>query len=289
MRLIDLINSPWAIMPEMLREISAIYTTHMKGEKIDIKGIEERTGKTLKNKHQSYEIVGSVGIVPIEGVISKKMNLFGEISGGASSELIGRDINQLLDNPDVKSIVLKIDSPGGTVDGAEMLADIVYSVRGKKDIVAYTDGMMASAAYWIGAAADAVFIASDTTQVGSIGVIATHVDTSRAEESMGVKTTEIVAGKYKNIASRHMPLSQEGKAAIQEQIDYIYSVFVNSIAKYRGVSPADVLGKMADGKIFIGKQAEGVGLVDGVSTLGKLIDILNAAGVAVAIKYKQED
>ena len=284
MRLIDLINSPWAIMPEMLREISAIYTTHMKGEKIDIKGIEERTGKTLKNKQQSYEIVGSVGIVPIEGVISKKMNLFTEISGGASSELVGRDIIQLLNNPDVRSIVLKIDSPGGTVDGAEMLADIVYSARGKKDIVAYTDGMMASAAYWIGAAADAVFIASDTTQVGSIGVIATHVDISRAEESVGVKTTEIVAGKYKNIASQHMPLSIEGKAAIQEQIDYIYSVFVNSIAKYRGVSSADVLSKMADGKIFIGKQAEDAGLVDGVSTFDKLIDFLNAAGDAAVIK-----
>ena len=137
---------------------------------------------------------------------------------------------------------------------------------------------MASAAYWIGAAADAVVISSDVVQVGSIGVVATHTDVSKSEEMQGIKTTEIVAGKYKRIASQYAPLTQEGRQTIQDHLDYIYSAFVEDVAKFRGVSVDNVLSNMADGRVFIGKQSIDVGLMDGVSTIEKLIEDLNAAG-----------
>jgi hypothetical protein len=113
-------------------------------------------------------------------------------------------------------------------------------------------------------------------------VVASHVDFSKLEESLGVKTTEITAGKYKRIASEYAPLSKEGKAYIQEQVDHIYSVFVDAVAKHRGVSSEEVVQRMADGRIFIGRSALDAGLVDGVSTMEGLIGKLSAGEMTAA-------
>ncbi len=278
MRLLDVLNSPWAILPEQLREIQNIYLTHLRGEKIDIKGVEARIGKPLKNETKGFEIFGNVAVLSLEGVLAQKMNLFTEISGGMSTELISKDLQEVLKDESVKSVILNIDSPGGTSSGTPELANQVYDARKFKRIVAFTDNLMASAAYWIGAAADAVVISSDVVQVGSIGVVTTHTDISKAEEMAGKKTTELVAGKYKRIASQYAPLTQEGRDVIQGHLDYIYSAFVEDVARFRGVSVTTVLADMADGRVFIGRQAIEAGLVDGVSTLDALIADLNAAG-----------
>jgi len=117
--------------------------------------------------------------------------------------------------------------------------------------------------------------------VGSIGVVATHVDVSRAESARGVKTTEITAGKYKRIASSYEPLSAEGRASIQEQVDAIYEGFVEAVADGRGVSVRTVLSKMADGRVFIGKRAVDAGLADGVLSRDALIEQLASGEYAL--------
>lgn len=275
MKIIDILNSPWAILPERLAEICEIYNTHLRGEKIDLEAAAIRIGKPLNNERIPYRVDGGTATIDIHGVIAKKMNLFTEISGGASTQLIAKDFDAAMSDPDVHSIILAIDSPGGTVDGTEELAGIVAGARGKKKIVAHADGMMGSAAYWIGSAADKIFMAGETTAVGSIGVVGQHVDYSEREKQAGIRVTEITAGKYKRIASEHAPLSNEGKAYLQSQVDHIYSVFVDSVAKNRGVSSEKVLSDMADGKVFLGNQALKSGLVDGVSTLPNLVAGLN--------------
>ena len=152
------------------------------------------------------------------------------------------------------------------------LTNLIFENRGKKPIITYTDGMLLSAAYAIGAAADAVYISGDTTVVGSIGVVAAHEDISKMEEKLGMKTTEIYAGKFKRIASQYAPLSAEGFTSIKERVDYLYSVFINEVAKFRGIAAEDVFRKMStDVKpLFMGRQAVDAGLVDGVSTLEQL-------------------
>lgn len=274
MQIIDVINGFWSITPEMLREIQSIYATHLKGEKIDVKGIEARIGQPLNNTKEPLNIVDGVAVVSIHGIIAKRMNLLTQISGGVSTELTRKDIQAALDDPTAHSIILDIDSPGGTVDGTQELADFIHTARSEKPIVAFTNGMMTSAAYWIGSAADSITISSDTVTIGSIGVVTSHVDISKQEEQYGIKTTEITAGKLKRAASQYAPLSEVGRAVIQEQLDHIYTVFINSIARNRGVSVEKVL-TMADGKLFIGRQALQAGLVDGVSTFAELIQQLN--------------
>jgi capsid assembly protease len=267
MRLLDVINAPWAITPEMLGEIHAIYDRHMRGDKIDLESLSAQTGISFDTSPKGYTVEDGVAVLPIDGVIAKRMNLMTKISGGVSSELIGKDFAAALADRSVQAIVLAIDSPGGTVDGTPELADQIYQARGTKPIVAVTDGMMASAAYWIGSAADQVYISSEVALTGSIGVVTKHVDKSAAEAKRGIKTTEIFAGQYKRIASQYEPLTTEGRAYIQEAVDHAYGVFVDAVARNRGASIDTVLSQMADGRTFHGSQAVAAGLVDGVATL----------------------
>ena len=274
MRLLDVMTAPWAIQPDKLTEIRAIYETHMRGEKIDLHDLEARMWEPLNNEPPSMEVVNGVAVIPVDGVIAKRMNMLTKISGGVSTELVTRDVKAALADPSVKAIVMAIDSPGGSVDGTQELAQAIFNGRGTKPIIAYADGLMASAAYWIGSACDKVVMSGETAAIGSIGIVATHVDVSQAEKQQGVKTTEVVAGKYKRIVSQYAPLSEAGLQTMQDQVDYVYSVFVNDVAKHRGVTPDVVLKNMADGRIFFGSQAIEAGLVDGFATLDSLVSAL---------------
>ena len=271
MNITDVLNSPWAIMPEKLRAISEVYAAHLRREKVDIDAIEARIGRPLVNAEQGYDVVDGVAVIPIAGVIGKKMNMMSAISGGASTELITRDINAAIADPDVNSILLRIESPGGTVDGTEGLANLVRVASGSKPIMAFADGLMASAAYWIGSAAIEIVASGATTMVGSIGVVTSHTDVSKANADAGYTVTDISAGKYKRIASQNAPLSEEGRATIQDQVDQIYSIFVNTVASNRGVSVDVVLADMADGRVFLADQAQTRGLIDHIATFEETI------------------
>lgn len=266
MKLLDVLTAPWAIVPDKLLEIQNIYATHLRGDKIDLKAVEAQLGKPLQNEPKRYEHQNGVGIVRVDGVLARRANLFMRISGGTSTEQMRAQFREALADRDAASILLVIDSPGGTVDGTQEFAEEIFRARGRKPITAVALGTIASAAYWIGAAADELYLASDTTVAGSIGVVATHVDVSRAEEKLGFKTTEITAGKYKRIASQYAPLSQEGRASIQDMVDDIYTAFVQDVAAFRGTSVETVLERMADGRIFLGGKAIDAGLADGFAT-----------------------
>ena len=270
MKLLDILTSPWAIEQSKLNEIVGIYLTHLRGEKIDIKSLEDRLGEPLERKDQGYSIENGVGIITIDGVIAQKANMFTKISGGCSLQMLERDFRMAMEDPEVERILLYIDSPGGSTAALET-SDMIRSMRGRKPIIAFTDGQMCSAAVAIGTAADRVYISGESTCVGSIGVVCAHTDQSEYDRKMGIKVTEITSGRYKRIASSHEPLREEGREYIQSQCDYLYSAFISLVSENRGVDIEKVLNDMAEGKVFIGKQAIDVGLVDGVSSMDSLL------------------
>lgn len=273
MKLLDLLNAPWAITSEKLLELQAIYTTHTMGEKIDIAAIEARIGGPLNNTPATYTVLpGGVAILPIEGVMAPKANLFMQISGGASTQMLTKQINLAMQDPHVTSMILSIDSPGGSVFGTPELAKVIYDAAQVKPIVSVAEATMASAAYWAGSAANAIYITGPTVNVGSIGVVATHSYNPASAGSRVV--TEITAGKYKRMGTPEKPLDKEGAAYIQGQVDHIYQVFVGAVSEHRKASVDDVLEHMADGRVFVGQQAINAGLVDGVSTIQAMADEL---------------
>lgn len=268
MHVTDIITAPWAILPEKLLEIQAVYAAHVRGERINVAEVEARLGKPLVNDQQGgYINDGGVAVIPINGVTGKKFNMMSQISGGASTQLIERDIKAALSDPEVNSILLHIDSPGGTVDGTQTLAAAVNDASKIKPVVAFADGTMTSAAYWYGSAANAIVASSSTTQIGSIGVRSIHKDISKAEEMSGVKTTELSAGKHKTLGSQYAPLSKDDKALMEEKLKAIEQIFINEVAKFRGVDPETVLNDMADGRVFLSSDAKERGMIDHIATL----------------------
>lgn len=275
MKVLDVLNAPWAILPEKKLEIDAIYEVHLRGEKINIPAVEAALGRPLNNQPKGYEITkGGVAVLPVEGVIAKRMNLFSQISGGVSTTSVAQQFQAALADPAVDSIILAIDSPGGSVDGTQELANAIFAARGTKPVIALADGCMCSAAYWIGAAADKIYASCGTAQIGSIGVYMTHVDQSGAHAASGMKKTTIQAGKYKTVGSPNGPLSDEDAAILQSDVDYVYGLFVDFVAQARGVDVETVLSDMAEGRVLRGQQAVDAGLADGVQTLDEIIAAL---------------
>jgi signal peptide peptidase SppA len=241
----------------------------VRGERADLEALKART--PLPGPSQGYEVRDGVAIIPLMGTMSPRINLLADVSGGTSSELLARDIRAAAADPQVAGIVLQIDSPGGSVAGTQAAASAVLAARQQKPVLAIGEGTIASGAYWVGSAADRLFLSSGTDLAGSIGVRYVHSDVSRAEEAAGIKTTEIVAGKWKSAGSQHGPLTESTKQMLQDRVDAIYSVFVGDVAKHRGRSTEQVLADMADGRVFVGRQAVDAGLVDGFASLSDLV------------------
>lgn len=273
MKLLDIVNGAWALEAASLIEIQGIYKTHLRGDKIDVAGVEARLGRPLANEQKKYSVrEGGVGVLAIEGVLAPKANLFTEISGGASTQMLGTQIQGMLNDNAVKSIILAIDSPGGSVFGTPELADIVRSAAKIKPVVAVSDASMCSGAYWIGSAANAVYITGPTVNVGSIGVVQRR--TYQPAREGGPVVEEITAGKYKRVGSPDKPLNKEDRAYVEGQLDHMYGVFVSAVAANRGATIEQVLDHMADGRVFIGQQAIDRGLVDGFSTVDAMVEQL---------------
>lgn len=225
----------------------------------------------LPEEDKTYPVKNSVAVLPIIGPLFKRATFFSRYFGDVSMAGIAKAFLSAVADDSVKAIVLNIDSPGGTVSGTEALSDAIYSAKGKKPVIAFANGMMCSAAYWVGSGVDKIVVESTAT-VGSIGVVMVHVDWSEAEKKYGIKRTVLTAGQYKAIGNDAEPLSDKARKVLQNHLDYIYSVFVAAVERNRGVSNEQALA-MADGKVFIGQQAVDAGLADTVGSLDSAIEM----------------
>lgn len=253
---IDLVAAtPWAIEPAMLDTIRAI----AQRENGDIEAIEAKLGRPLQNT-RSVTLRGSVAVVPVTGPIFRYANLFTQISGATSLDQLAKDFTTALEDPAVTGIVLDINSPGGQVTGISDFAAMVKAAS--KPVVAFVDGMAASAAYWIAAAASQV-VMSKNAMAGNIGAVLTldiRKDPNKAE---------IVSNQSPN--KRPDVTTDTGRAQMQAMVDAQAQVFIEDVAAYRGVSAETVINEWGGGAIHIGAQAVVLGLADKVSTLEQVI------------------
>jgi signal peptide peptidase SppA len=272
-----LYSSPWAILPEKLEEIAAFLALKAQGIKFSEEEIQERIGEPRAAANQP-STRGSVAVLPIYGVISNRINMGANISGGNSGTSVQKFTQQFraaVDDPQVSAIVLEVDSPGGSVYGVHELSKEIHQARKQKRIVAVANAQMASAAYHLGSAADELVV-TPSGEVGSIGVYLMHQDYSAAYEAEGIKNTFISAGKYKVEANPYQPLTDEAKAALQASVDEYYSMFVKSVARNRGVGVEDVRNGYGQGRMLTAKKAVDAGMADRVATLDEVLKGLGA-------------
>jgi ClpP class serine protease len=215
----------------------------------------------LFEAQSTASLMRSSGVAQINiiGSLFRYANIFTRISGGASVEGIQSELDEAIDDPSVKSILLNIDSPGGQVSG---ISDLAQSIRNSaKPVVAFIDDLGASAAYWLASAAHQV-VASDTSALGSIGVVATVVQDKR--EIPGVKRFEFVSSiSPKKRADLD---TDEGKSQIQAVVDDLAAIFLGKVATYRNTSTDKVLSDFGQGGILIGGDAVSAGMADEVGT-----------------------
>jgi len=273
MKNIEVLNKTWLLPQTIHKTMCGFYRALSNTYESVLLDVNKNPLPAANEVVKGYDVINGVAVIDITGVLTKGLTFFSFLFGGSSMQQIAAAYLTAIADPQVNSVLLAIDSPGGTVDGTQDLANIIYSGKKGKPVFAYSDGMVCSAAYWIASAADKIFISGDTIQVGSIGVVAAHVDISKADEMEGEKYTEITAGKYKRIAGNHTPLQNDGRQYLQESVDYIYSVFIENVARNRNVSERQALA-MADGKVFLGQQAVDIGLVDGIANFDEVIQIL---------------
>ena len=184
----------------------------------------------------------------------------------------------------VKHIILDIDSGGGAVSGVDDTAKLIRLVHDNvKPVTAFTDGAMYSAAYWLGASAGQVF-ASKAAGMGSIGVIATHMERSEMLKEAGIGVTVIRAGKYKALANGVEKLTEEGKAQIQAGVDAAYKIFVGHVAEMRGKSYEFADSVMAQGREFYGQSGADAGLIDGIKSFDQVMSDVKRNFVDPSIK-----
>ena len=270
MRVIQLSRAamePWAILPGQLAVLVEIVTRHFSGEKLDAEEVQTRIHGA---RRPSERVAGAVAVLPLFGTIFPRANMMTDVSGATSAEMFGKRFGELVNDATVGAIVLDVDSPGGQVNGIEELSKRIFDARGTKPIVAVANHTMASAAYWIGTAADEI-VATPSAEIGSIGVFAMHEDVSAALEKEGVRVTLISEGKYKTEGSPYEPLSEESRAAIQGRVAEYYDRFVAAVARNRGVKAADVRGGFGEGRTVGARQSLSLGMADRIGTLEETI------------------
>lgn len=260
-------NNRWAVTLPILNAMQNIVIRHSAGEKLSEVEIEARIGDRRNISDCDFGIKDGAAYIPIYGIISKRMNMINKISvgGGTSVEEIERDFKAALLDDSVKKIILDIDSPGGSTDGIIELSDFIYESRRKKPIVAYANGQMCSAAYWLGSAAEKICVGRDAF-VGSIGVFAMTQDWTVANHMLGIRKEVIQAGKNKAAGHPDKPFTQDDRDVIQKEVNTIYTFFVEAVARNRGMSIEAAL-KVATGDMFIGEEAVKLGLADKVENI----------------------
>ena len=205
-----------------------------------------------------------IAVIPIYGSLVKRTVGLQVESGLTSYAAIADQIDSAVADAGVSGIVLDIDSPGGEAAGVFELSRRIRAASQQKPIWAVANDAAFSAAYAIAASAERLFI-TETAGVGSIGVIALHVDQSARDANDGLRYTAITAGEHKNDFSPHEPLSVQAHASLQAEVDRLYAIFTDQVAQMRGIKPQAVRATQA--ALFFGEDAVKAGLADGVLSL----------------------
>lgn len=263
----NVLNQPQLITPEGMREALDYLETH-DGEKMYSVASKDNMGPPPIDTSE-----GRVAQITMHGPMLHRATFLESLCGAQSYETYRRQLDSAFANENVEIIVLAIDSPGGAASGLFDLSEHIYNKKKEtgKTVVAYVDGMAASAAYGIAAAADEIIV-EKSSSVGSIGVITTHVSMEKKLEEDGIEVTPIYAGKWKAAGNPYESLSEDVRTMIQDRVDTLYNMFVKSVAEMRGINESAV--RETEAKVYFAEEAVKLGLADKIMSLDEFNEYL---------------
>jgi capsid assembly protease len=279
-------ETPWALLPSTLLMVREVLGRRLDGDRLSAEELAEITAASKSRSATPSQ--GAVAVLPLWGVLAPHQ--VNDLSSGPTQALDswGQLFDALVNDPSIGTIVLDVDSPGGSVDLVPETAAKVRAANARKEIVAVANTRAASAAYWIASQAGQLVV-SPSGAVGSIGVYAAHQDISRQLDEDGVTMTLISAADHKTDGNPFEPLSDEARATIQANVDAYYGMFVSDVADGRGVDPGVVEKKFGQGKMMLAVDAVKVGMADGVGTLEQTLDRLLAGKPATGRRSARAD
>ena len=233
------------------------------------------------------DVQGGVAVLNISGSLVEGSAGWGRYYGEVGYNDIREALAAAVQNPTVSSIVLNIASGGGQVAGVHETAQLIQRVNKVKPVVTYSGSTMASAALWLGVSGKKVF-ASQTAEVGSIGILMMHADKSKMLSDNGVKVTVIRAGTEKALATPYEPLSDKAKQGLQDRANALYDIFIGHVADARGTTVAAADTAYGQGRVFLGQQAKDVGLLDQVGTFEDAMAYAEKLGAKIAKPMKPQ-
>jgi signal peptide peptidase SppA len=261
------LEHPWNLLPSMLAVVASILARHEAGTMTRA----EIESALVNRKNLPQPKVGNVGIIPVYGVIAPRMNAFSEISGGTTFESLTKQLRAAVADKSVRSIVLDVDSPGGSVAGNAEFAHEVMRARRTKPVIAQAQYTMASAAYQLAAAATEI-VAAPSAQIGGIGTYSIHTDLSKALETVGVKRTYISAGEGKVDGNETEPLSPAALERRQLAVNQAYDTFVHNVVLGRGDGMSDDRVRHEwKAHVYSAPDAKANGMIDRIATLDETL------------------
>jgi len=237
---------------------------------------DDDAGEQQQQAEQRRSTIASTGIevVPVHGVLVSRGSHLNACETMTSYEGLRQQLRQAVADPMVERVVLDIDSPGGAAVGAFELAADIRALSLIKPITGIVNFMAYSGGYLIGSACSELVV-SQTSGVGSIGVIASHMDRSKQEESMGVKVTTVYAGAHKNDLSPHEPLTDQSLKFLQDLVQESYQLFLSAVAEYRGMSIEAV--RATEAGLYRGQAGIAAGLADRLQSPQDAVDEISRA------------
>lgn len=258
--------TPWLITEQGWQSVHSLVEAHVIRERA-VRPTEDIFGGELA----VMTVEGGVATIPIHGVIGRRMGMLEKSCGAVDTLDVAEDLNSAMVNPMVKSIILDVDSPGGTVSGVPELAQQIADAAKKKNVVAFANDLMASAAYWVSAGARRVY-ATPSSTVGSIGVFMPHIDQTKRFEQAGLRVDLIKSGKFKGAGYPGTALTEEQRALLQTGVNETHEAFKGFIKSYRTRAQDEAM----EGQVFSGTKGQEVGLVTNI--IGSLDELKRALG-----------
>ncbi len=247
------------------------------GSRVGLADLSAPTGFVQPDRSAALADTGAaqsgIAVIPIYGTLVRRTQGLEAQSGLTSYAGIAQSLETALADPGVAAILLDIDSPGGESSGVFDLADRIRAATAIKPVWAVANDMAFSAAYALGSAASRLIV-SRTGGVGSIGVIAMHVDQSVKDQQDGIAYTAVFAGDRKNDLNPHAPISGEAHSFLQGEVNRIYDLFATTVAKHRGMGVNTI--KSTQAALYFGADAVASGLADDVGTLDDAIRQINS-------------
>lgn len=275
------LNRPLLITPEKAEVILAVLGSRIGVDTPDMSRFVgesyERDADGRPARSLPYKVTPQgVGIITITGSLVNRGAWVGASSGVTSYEGIKFQVQSAAADPNVRAIILDIQSPGGEAVGAFETAAVVREAASVKPVTAVVNGMAASAAYAIASGATEV-VTTETGVSGSIGVVLVHADYSRMLANEGVKPTLIFAGAHKVDGNPFEPLSDTVRADLQAEVDAFYQGFLATVAKGRGKRMTAAMARKTEARTFVGEAAVAAGLADRLGSFESVFADLSRA------------